>query len=33
MSNAEKAVAYLSITYSVAVDNDYAIWRAFKNQY
>jgi thiol-disulfide isomerase/thioredoxin len=27
------AVADLAITYPVAIDNDYAIWRAFDNQY
>ena len=29
----KKAVADLKIGYPVAVDNDYAIWRAFNNQY
>jgi hypothetical protein len=28
-----KAVADLHITYPVAIDNNYAIWRAFKNEY
>jgi hypothetical protein len=31
--NVRKAVADLHITYPVAIDNDYAIWRAFDNQY
>ena len=33
VNNVKKAVADLKIGYPVAVDNDYAIWRAFKNQY
>ena len=28
-----KAIADLKIDYPVAIDNDYAIWRAFENQY
>jgi len=31
--NVNQAVAKLKINYPVAVDNDYAIWRAFKNEY
>ncbi len=31
--NVRKAVSDLKIGYPVAIDNDYAIWRAFKNQY
>lgn len=31
--NVEKAIADLGIVYPVAVDNDYAIWRAFNNRY
>jgi cytochrome c biogenesis protein CcdA/thiol-disulfide isomerase/thioredoxin len=31
--NVRKAVSDLKIAYPVAIDNDYAIWRAFKNQY
>lgn len=31
--NVEKAISDLGITYPVAVDNDYAIWRAFQNRY
>ena len=33
ISNVRKAVADLAIAYPVAIDNDYAIWRAFKNEY
>jgi cytochrome c biogenesis protein CcdA/thiol-disulfide isomerase/thioredoxin len=33
VDNVKKAIGDLSITYPVAVDNDYAIWRAFDNQY
>ena len=33
IDNVAKAVADLEITYPVAIDNDYAIWRAFNNQY
>jgi cytochrome c biogenesis protein CcdA/thiol-disulfide isomerase/thioredoxin len=33
LGNVSKAVRDLGITYPVAVDNDYAIWRAFGNQY
>ncbi len=33
LDNVKKAVADLRIAYPVAVDNDYAIWRAFNNQY
>ena len=32
-ANVERAIADLGISYTVAVDNDYAIWRAFKNRY
>ncbi|HEY6619307.1 MAG TPA: cytochrome c biogenesis protein DipZ [Steroidobacteraceae bacterium] len=32
-SNVRRAVAELKITYPVALDNDYAIWQAFNNQY
>jgi len=31
--NVRHAVRDLGVTYPVALDNDYAIWRAFKNQY
>jgi cytochrome c biogenesis protein CcdA/thiol-disulfide isomerase/thioredoxin len=33
LANVKKAVADLGIAYPVAIDNDYAIWRAFGNQY
>jgi cytochrome c biogenesis protein CcdA/thiol-disulfide isomerase/thioredoxin len=33
IKNVRSAVADLKIDYPVAVDNDYAIWRAFNNQY
>ncbi|TCR66555.1 thiol-disulfide isomerase/thioredoxin [Bosea sp. BK604] len=33
IDNVKQAVSDLKISYPVAVDNDYAIWRAFKNQY
>lgn len=33
VKNVRKAVADLKISYPVAVDNNYAIWRAFGNQY
>ena len=31
--NVNRAVAKLKIDYPVAIDNDYAIWRAFNNEY
>jgi cytochrome c biogenesis protein CcdA/thiol-disulfide isomerase/thioredoxin len=33
IKNVRAAVADLKIDYPVAIDNDYAIWRAFNNQY
>jgi cytochrome c biogenesis protein CcdA/thiol-disulfide isomerase/thioredoxin len=33
VKNVRSAVAELKIDYPVAIDNDYAIWRAFGNQY
>lgn len=33
VSNVTKATKDLGISYPVAIDNNYAIWRAFKNQY
>ncbi len=33
LGNVKRAVAELGISYPVAVDNNYAIWRAFNNQY
>jgi thiol-disulfide isomerase/thioredoxin len=32
-SNVQRAVRELRIRYPVAIDNDYAIWRAFNNEY
>jgi len=32
-NNVRRAVADLKVTYPVALDNDYAIWQAFNNQY
>ena len=33
VDNVKKAVADLKIDFPVAIDNDYAIWRAFRNMY
>ncbi|WP_374547183.1 cytochrome c biogenesis protein DipZ [Rhodoblastus sp.] len=33
VGNVKRAVADLGVTYPVAIDNDFAIWRAFRNQY
>ncbi len=33
VDNVRKAIADLGIDYPVAIDNDYAIWRAFGNEY
>lgn len=33
IGNVRKAVADLGVTYPVAIDNDYRIWRAFRNKY
>jgi cytochrome c biogenesis protein CcdA/thiol-disulfide isomerase/thioredoxin len=33
IDNVRQAVKDLKITYPIAIDNDYAIWRAFNNQY
>ncbi len=33
VDNVKKAISDLGISYPVAVDNDYAIWRAFDNEY
>jgi cytochrome c biogenesis protein CcdA/thiol-disulfide isomerase/thioredoxin len=33
VGNVKQAVAKLKIDYPVAIDNDYAIWRAFNNEY
>ncbi|NBB66060.1 redoxin domain-containing protein, partial [Pseudomonas sp. ODNR1LW] len=32
-ANVREAVNRLGVTYPVAMDNDFAVWRAFKNQY
>ncbi len=32
-SNVEKAVRDLKVTYPVAIDSDYTIWKAFNNEY
>lgn len=32
-ANVERAIRQLGITYPVALDNDYAVWRAFDNHY
>jgi cytochrome c biogenesis protein CcdA/thiol-disulfide isomerase/thioredoxin len=33
IKNVEQAVRDLGVTYPVAIDNDYAIWNAFQNEY
>ncbi|MFT3731647.1 MAG: cytochrome c biogenesis protein DipZ [Hyphomicrobium sp.] len=33
IDNVKRAVTDLGVTYPVAIDNDYAIWRAFNNEY
>ena len=33
VDNVRRAVQQMRIEYPIAIDNDYAIWRAFKNQY
>ena len=33
ISNVERAIQNFAITYPVAVDNDFKIWRAFRNSY
>jgi len=33
VDNVRRAVRQMRIEYPIAIDNDYAIWRAFKNQY
>ncbi len=33
VANVKKAVSELGIGYPVAIDNDYAVWRAFENDY
>jgi thiol-disulfide isomerase/thioredoxin len=33
IDNVRRAATELGITYPIAIDNEYAVWRAFKNQY
>ena len=33
LANVQRAVKDLKVTYPVAIDNDFAIWRGFKNKY
>ena len=33
IDNVRRALKDLQVNYPVAIDNDYAIWRAFQNQY
>ena len=33
IDNVRRAVRQMRIEYPVVIDNDYSIWRAFKNQY
>ena len=33
LDNVRRALQQIKIDYPIAIDNDYAIWRAFKNQY
>src|SRR5262249_46289077 len=33
LDNVRRAVQQMKIEYPIALDNDYAIWRAFKNEY
>ncbi|REM95749.1 cytochrome c biogenesis protein DipZ, partial [Mycobacterium tuberculosis] len=33
LANVQRAVKDLKVTYPVAIDNDYAIWRGFNNKY
>jgi thiol-disulfide isomerase/thioredoxin len=33
IGNVRRALQQMKIEYPIAIDNDYAIWRAFKNQY
>jgi Thioredoxin like C-terminal domain/AhpC/TSA family len=33
LTNVRRAVQQLKIEYPIAIDNDYSIWRAFKNEY
>ena len=33
ISNVKRAVGDLGLTFPIAIDNDFAIWRSFSNQY
>jgi len=33
VDNVRRAVKHMGLAYPIAIDNDFAIWRAFKNQY
>ena len=33
VDNVRRAAKDMRVNYPIAIDNDYAIWRAFKNQY
>ena len=33
LGNVRRAIAAMDVTYPIAIDNDYAIWRGFSNQY
>lgn len=33
VNNVKNAIARLNVPYAVAIDNDYATWRAFNNSY
>jgi thiol-disulfide isomerase/thioredoxin len=33
IDNVRRAVQHMGLAYPIAIDNDFAIWRAFKNQY
>ena len=33
LGNVRRAAAEIGVGYPIAIDNDYAIWRAFKNEY
>jgi len=33
INNVKDAIARLEVPYAVAIDNDFATWRAFKNRY
>ena len=33
IDNVRRAATDMSVDYPIAIDNDHAIWRAFKNEY